>query len=259
MSRNRQRTPVAAAIAAATLLVGGAEAMPAATSRTEVVHWSPFDSSSHIKSALVVKRLRAGNCVPGSEAVGDVAYRCGSGHFVIDPCWRDGPNRTEFVVCADDPWATSVVRFRVPRLLLRAGVTFGRAPVVPPWGIELTNGDRCTLLQGAHDALPKREGGLVVDYRCRSGIVLLRDIRRGRIWRIGAARYTAGRYVRLGEVTIRRVYVGALPRAMKRQDELARRAIAPATRAIRRRSSSPTSRTTPYGDQRGTFSALSQG
>jgi hypothetical protein len=77
-------------------------------------------------------------------------------------------------------------------------------------------------------------GGLVVDYLCRSGIVLLRNLRRGRVWTIGAARYDGDRFHRLPVVRIRLAFEGSLPPAMRAQHELATEAIAPAKRLIRR-------------------------
>src|SRR5436190_18529125 len=114
------------AISALALVVPLASASPAAT-RTEMVRWSPFDANSQIRSELKVKQMPAGACPrPDSEETGFL-YRCGSGNFLLDPCWQEGPNPTEFAVCATDPWSPRVYRLRAPGLLLEAGVTFERS------------------------------------------------------------------------------------------------------------------------------------
>src|SRR5262249_10340985 len=77
-------------------------------------------------------------------------------------------------------------------------------------------------------------GERVVDYFCSHGIVLLRDLRRGRLWKIGASRYVRGSYRFLGDRAIRRAILGGLPPALNRENAIARSAVAPATWAVRR-------------------------
>jgi hypothetical protein len=98
---------------------------------TKVVRWSPFDSSGQIKKTLAVETVTApGRCVgASSEVIGGLGYRCFFGHFVADPCWRDGPGQTSFIVCGGSPWGGSVTRVRVPHLMLESGITFsGHGP-----------------------------------------------------------------------------------------------------------------------------------
>ena len=195
--------------------------------------WNPFDRTGAVKPSLTLKPLGVGGCgsAPGSEAIGDFGYRCGAGNLLADPCWRDGSQPTDFVVCPSSPWARSADTIRVPRLMLAAGVTFAARSNPdrdPPWALELRDDNRCLIAQGAHDAV--RLGGgreLVVDYYCdRRGIVLLRNLRHGGVWRIGSASWTGHRYRRLGDVTVARAIFPSLPPAMRRQDDLARAAAA---------------------------------
>ena len=98
-------------------------------------------------------------CVPGSDSVGD-AYRCFSGNGIHDPCWADdGSPSTPTVVCQQEPWDTSVTQFTVPSGLepFDQNLPIDRNY---PWGVQLTDGERCIALQGAHD----NYDGSVVDY-----------------------------------------------------------------------------------------------
>jgi hypothetical protein len=222
----------------AALLVGAAGTASPGPLETQIVRWSPFDSSGNLKSSLRVTR-REGRCTDiGYTYVGGIGYRCGSGHFLFDACFRDGPNPTELVICAETPWDQSVVRLRSAGLLLYPGVTF-TAPASYPWGIVLEDGTRCAVVQGAHSSLVARGKRWVVDYGCeRSDVVLLREgIVRGRVWRVNAARYRglSRGFEFVGPVRVRRVYFGALPPKLARQNVLANQAYNAALRILRRR------------------------
>jgi hypothetical protein len=121
--------------------------------------------------------------------------------------------------------------------LLFAGVTFD-APLDHPWAIELTDGARCVLGQGAHSRVRLRREWLAVDYHCeRDDLVLLRNVRRGRVWRVGAARLVSldAGYKLLGDRTIHRAFFGGLPPTMQRQHDLAHGAVTAARRLIHRK------------------------
>ena len=180
--------------------------------------------------------MGTGTCVDTYTTAGDIAYRCGHRHGIYFPCWRDGPMRTEVVLCTYDPWATSVVMLRSPGLLLYPGVTYLDDPY-SPWAVELTTGERCSLMQGAHDAIHRGRRTYVVDYYCEhSHLVLLRTLRRGRVWRIGAARFVNLRvgYKLVGDRVIRRAFFAGLPPQMERQRKLAARAVAVARKLVHR-------------------------
>jgi hypothetical protein len=205
---------------------GGTTARPTATAT-----WNPFDAAGALKLSLKIKPLGRGSCIhgPSSEVIGDFGYRCVARHLLADPCWRGGPRPTNLVVCSYSPWDGKAATIRVPHFMLASGVTFA-APADrerdPPWGLELEDGNRCLLAQGAHDSVPTANGHrLVIDYHCgRGGIYLLRNLRRGRIWRIGALSWTGHRYELLGDVLVRRAILPSLPPPMERQNELARAA-----------------------------------
>ena len=203
---------------------------------TTVVRWSPLTPGGAVKPALKVRDVGTGSCTDTYTTAGDIAYRCGRRNVLYFPCWREGPNPTDFAICADDPWTTSVARIRSPGLLLYPGVTY-LDDAYAPWAVELTTGERCRLVQGAHDAIHRGRRTYVVDYGCsKRDLVLLRNLRRGRVWRIGAARYVGLRrgYELLGAVAIRRAYFGGLPPPLERQRRLAARAVAAARRVVHR-------------------------
>lgn len=197
---------------------------------TEIIRWSPFTKGSVVKQTLKVRELGTGRCTDTYTTAGDIAYRCGRANAQYFPCWREGPNVTDFVLCVRDPWSPSVVRLRSPGLLLYPGVTY-LDDAYSPWAIELAGGARCTLVQGAHDAIRRGRRTYVVDYGCdKKHFVLLRNLRRGRVWRIGAARYVNVNvgYKLLGDRAIRRAFFGGLPPAMERERKLAAHAVAAA-------------------------------
>lgn len=208
----------------------------APSARTEIVRWSPFTNDASVKKSLTVREEGTGRCSDTYTTAGDIAYRCGRGNYLYFPCWRDGPDPTSYVLCIGNPWSKSVARIRSPGLLLYPGVTF-LDDAYSPWAIELASGERCTLFQGAHSAIHRRNRTYVVDYYCnRTGLVLLRNLRRGRVWRIGAAHFINLRsgYKLLGDVTIRRAFFGALPPPMERQRQLAAHAVEAARHVIHR-------------------------
>src|SRR2546423_6041290 len=133
---------------ATALLVGAQGNASSGPPRTEVVRWSPFDSTGKLRSTLRVKTVDGGCTDIGYTFVGGIGYRCGYRNFLLDACFRDGPNPTDYVICVDRPWDTKAIRLHSARLLLYPGVTFA-APAPYPWGIVLDDGNRCGVAQGA--------------------------------------------------------------------------------------------------------------
>lgn len=222
--------------AVAVLLVG-APWSAASPPPTVVVRWSPFTASGNVKPSLKVSTVKGGCGDIGYTYVGGIGYRCSYHNTLFDACFRDGPSPTEYAICVDRPWQTSVVRVRSPRLLLYPGVTFTAAAPFP-WGIVLDDGTRCGVVQGAHDMFRARGRGWVVDYACEhSDVALLREgLTRGRVWQVNAARLNTKtlKYTFFGHLPVRTVYFGTLPPAMLRQNLLANKAYNAAVRVIHR-------------------------
>jgi hypothetical protein len=222
---------------ATAVLATGSERATSAPFQTQVVRWSPLDAAGNVRRSLKVE-AKTGSCSDiGYTYVGGIGYRCGWGNVLADACFRDGSNPTDYAICVTYPWDRRVVRLRSPYLLFYPGVTFTAAANYP-WGIVLSDGNRCGVAQGAHDTVRARGRTYVVDYGCERGsLALMREgITRGAVWRVIAARWDKRtlKYTLLGHRPVRRVYFGTLPPTMARQNLLANRAYKTAAKIVRR-------------------------
>jgi hypothetical protein len=170
--------------------------------RTEVVHWSPFDGDGKLESSFQVQELGSGECIARSVTIGSPGYRCKAGRWVLDPCWRDGDG----VVCAGFPWDTVLSTIRVPPSKFPA--VAHEVTTTRPWAIELTDGRRCRVLQSSHVTVKLRGRPLPVDYDCDGGLVLLRNLSRGRVWKVATAKWDHGKYAVDPGASVRRAYFG---------------------------------------------------
>jgi hypothetical protein len=171
--------------------------------RTDVVHWTPFDGDGKLESSLDVQELGNGECLGRSLTIGAPGYRCKAGRWVLDPCWRNGDG----VACVGFPWDDTVSTIRVPGSWLDAHPTDAGTPA-RPWAIELADGRRCRLLQSSHVTVKLRGRPLHVDYDCDDGLVLLRNLSRGRVWTVATAKWDHGRYAVDPGAIVRRAYFG---------------------------------------------------
>ena len=153
-----------------------------------VARVTPFAANGTLRSSLHVAAHETGICEPGSDALSSAVYRCFSSHRVLDPCWRDHRRPKPLtVICLLTPWANGVIQLT---LKTNPGPTTGTSATRgEPWGIELTTGERCIALQGAHDTVNHNGGGVPIDYSCGGTLVLLRGVdRSSATWTIRAAR-----------------------------------------------------------------------
>jgi hypothetical protein len=177
-------------------------ATPSGTQRTDVVQWSPFDGDGKLQSSFETQELGNGECVGRSLTIGSPGYRCKAGRWVLDPCWRSG----EGVVCAGFPWDTTLSTIRVPEAKFPAHAR--DVDQAQPWAVELADGHRCRILQSSHATVELRGRPLPVEYDCDGGLVLLRNLTRGRVWRVATARWNHGRYAVDPGAGVRRAYFG---------------------------------------------------
>jgi hypothetical protein len=170
--------------------------------RTEVVHWSPLDGDGKVDSSFETQTLGNGECIGRSLTIGSPGLRCKAGRWVLDPCWKSG----EGVVCAGFPWDTELSAIRVPAAKFPAAVRSGKQ--TQPWAIELADGLRCRILQSSHVTVKLRGRPLAVEYDCDRGFVLLRNLTRGRVWKVATAKWDHGRYAVNPAAVVRRAYFG---------------------------------------------------
>lgn len=167
------------AACAASLLAGcnsggsggsGASVIPSAPG-TQQVSVSPVTITGAPASGYRVTTHAANaSCSAGSEAIGK-AYRCFAGNTVYDPCWAEKAS-TPTVLCVADPWLRTEAQLRVSAPLTPIPSAEGGAGIGEPWGLQLANGQRCVLAQGAHSLFD----GKVIDYFCSDTLFLLRGL-----------------------------------------------------------------------------------
>lgn len=160
-------------VAHAVALAPSSAEFPASTSaaQTRLINTRPVTVGSRPRAGLRIKvAAKRATCGAGSDSVGN-AYRCFAGNYVYDPCWADEtPGRAPSVLCQAAPWQHTLIRLK-----LKAGLAPFLSPARPreiryPWGVQLTDGERCLAAQGAHGTA----FGKVIEYGCEhSSLVLL--------------------------------------------------------------------------------------
>lgn len=174
---------------------------------TSVVYVAPVDANGDPVEGLTITRTVHGHCEPGSDSVPGPTYRCFFGNYIADPCWVDATDPGS-VLCMTQPWSKTVVRVYVIELEpssepVPKGLSY-------PWGVELTDGEKCVAFQGAHDEFE----GRVVDYGCggaylHGGRVLLRGLHRsGPLWSFDSAWWTGKKYQGRKRVQVRIAWYG---------------------------------------------------
>jgi len=164
---------------------------PTTTTTTKVVEYRPVDTKGVPLAGLQVVDGGYASCEAGSDSVGNT-YRCFAGNAIYDPCWTDNADpSTPAVLCQADPWDREATRLTVSG----GGLEPFLGPYPPdldfPWGVQLSTGEQCIALLGAHDSY----NGTVVDYACGSTQkhVLLRGVNQAEPqWTFKTAYYKVG-------------------------------------------------------------------
>jgi hypothetical protein len=153
----------------------------------------------------VTSRASDASCEAGSEAIGE-GYRCSAGNYLYDPCWAVKAAKAT-VLCLAEPWLHTVAELRLtsaPPAIPRVD-----SGSVEPWGVQLANGNRCALVQGAHTAFD----GTVLDYSCTSGLALLRGLnQKGAIW---TARSVVDRHDKLADGPTEKIAIAWYGKTMR--------------------------------------------
>jgi hypothetical protein len=159
---------------------------PAALTATKQVHVSPVGpDGSAAPGFRTTMTIADANCEAGSESIGQ-AYRCFAGNFVYDPCWAERAT-IPTVLCVPFPWSSTDIRLQVVAALSTIPAEPGTSE---PWGVELADGQRCELLQGAHSLFD----GRVIDYYCDSRLSLLRGLTTSSaVWHAASVTVTGGK------------------------------------------------------------------
>lgn len=121
-----------------------------------------------------VMQTISGQCTSQSQLiVREDAWRCEANGKVYDPCFvKAGENRKE-ALCLQSPWeANGVQLLSNTSLNNEENATLDMSQTYP-WGLELTNGERCLAIHSNefYDAMPIR-------YRCTNDNVLVGHLQR---------------------------------------------------------------------------------
>ena len=146
---------------ATTLAAGGGRRPPS----TRVEFFEPYDGR-RLAAGVRLLGVKNGRCFSGSIAVADPhAWRCISRNAILDPCFAPpGQPRPSSVVCGT-PWS-GLTRLELESPLPRASADRRQPPSVG-WLLQLANGARCQLSQGAAGV----ERRVAVVYSCGAGAV----------------------------------------------------------------------------------------
>jgi hypothetical protein len=192
-----------AALVAAPLSLGNASPQLTAPP-TQVVHVRPLGTTGKLAPGYKVTHSRSGAmCSAGSEAIGDAAYRCIAGNGVYDPCWV-GANRA-YVYCLGEAWTFDVVRLHVTKGYSNSGLS--RHVSAVPWGLELSDGSLCGLLQGATGAVD----GKRISYFCQhtKNVIIGSVDKHTKPWRVRKAISTGSGHYKLGPlINVTKAWLG---------------------------------------------------
>lgn len=181
------------------ILYGWASAQPASPG-TQVRVLTPFNSSGDLVVGLDVTVEVEGTCSGNAAASPERpdAWRCSAGNEVLDPCFQTLMGDSKVLACAEDPFAADVTLLTLtadlPDPTVTDAPTFGGLP----WALELSNGQRCTLLTGATAPV----AGMRVNYGCADGAQVVGNVdRQGPRWRVFYG--TATRSLSLDQVGVK--------------------------------------------------------
>jgi hypothetical protein len=97
------------------------------------------------------------SCLVGSvaDAGRPDGWRCVAGNAILDPCFASPfalSGDTDMPVCAESRFTNEVVRLTLTEPL--PAEANPPDPTLPPWALELANGEQCTLRGGATAGCP---------------------------------------------------------------------------------------------------------
>ncbi|HEY1680555.1 MAG TPA: hypothetical protein VGF98_02805 [Candidatus Tumulicola sp.] len=166
MRNNARNTPrIAGGLIAACLFAFFSCSPACAASKTLVTFFSPWTSAGTLRLDFHVVETVTGNCWTDSLSTsrGD-AYRCMAHDSIYDPCFAP-TGHPHAVACSNDPFAKRVVLFKLTKPLPSAPTPMTQflQPHNQPWGLRLTNGEKCFFETGATDAVHDER----LNYQCK--------------------------------------------------------------------------------------------
>jgi hypothetical protein len=161
----RRTQRIAGGFIAACMLALVVNAASMAATKTIVTFFSPWTSSGKMRPDFHVVETVSGNCWTDSLSTsrGD-AYRCMAGDSIYDPCFAPA-GHPHAVAYSADPFAKRVVLFTLKKPLPSAPnpTTQWLQPHNQPWGLVLTNAEKCVFETGATDAVHDER----LNYQCK--------------------------------------------------------------------------------------------
>jgi hypothetical protein len=144
---------------AKTLLLSGLFPSLAYAQATQIIIYQAFTQANALNPHLIVAQRYKGNCSSPSVAVPgrNDTWQCQACNMTFDPCFQDDV----YVVCTVSPWSDKVAVLQLNTPLNKS--TKKKINLKSePWGIELTNGARCTFLTGASTMIANER----INYSC---------------------------------------------------------------------------------------------
>lgn len=149
----------------------------------------------------VTHTLGGATCKSHSPVTGN-AYSCHV-RFGYDPCWVT--NNKPYVVCLTSPYYRRVTKLRVAVFVNRDGLG---SPAAYPWGLQLSNGTRTTLIPGNFGTVGKYQ--IHYSYNEFRTVLVGPIDKSGPVWRIRQAKNTGRfRFKVTGWATITKAWFGA--------------------------------------------------
>lgn len=164
---------------AANLPVKTTEQPTAVSSETLLAIVAPVQMGRMSPELRITQRLN-GSCFAGSLAASgrSDAWRCTVKNTIYDPCFGNGDK----LVCLSSPWSKEAVQLTVTKPLPADNSNESVKPAHGiPWGLELANGEHCTLLTGATSGF----AGMRANYACGKDGLAYGDIDKSRsLWKV---------------------------------------------------------------------------
>src|SRR6266404_6004163 len=135
---------------------------------TTIHLYAPFNGGG-MAAGVQIARTASGYCWIGSLAdVRGDAFRCFVGNYIHDPCFANQIGFAHYVLCPLYSPGAQVLRINLTKKL-PSNLGSGDPTRYPPWAVRTSNGEWCTIITGATDAV----AGLRINYGCSGGGILL--------------------------------------------------------------------------------------